>query len=442
MDERHRIAHLLRRAGFGATPEEIDGFFRKGLAATVEELVDFEKVPEDLDELGEELTGDLLDLNDGNDLKAWWICRMIRTRRPLQEKMALFWHGHFATSNNKVFNGPLMQRQNELFRRYALGPFGDLLLQVSRDPAMLLYLDGNQNRKGRPNENYGREVMELFTLGIGHYSEKDVKEAARAFTGWHVRENEFFFNAKQHDEGEKDFLGRRGNFDGEDIVRILASHPQAARFLSRKLVRFFLCEEPPEDVVETLTAEYLRTGGQIREMLRKLFRSERFYGEEFVGRKVKSPVELVVGAVRALYGKAPLRLLARFVGRLGQDLFYPPNVKGWEGGTAWLNTSTAVERLNLMKALVAGVGNFPSPLLNPKEVVDRYGIRTGEEIVRHFLGRFSMLEVSPSVFEKLVEYAKERSDPAMEKFPGKINIEAKVPGVAHLVLCLPEFQLA
>lgn len=440
-DSSRKIAHLLRRAGFGPTGEEFSQALEKGFDATLGDLVDHERIPESLDALERELAGEMLDLGDPSDLKAWWLCRMVRTRRPLLEKMVLFWHGHFATSNAKVGNGSYMQGQNDLFRRYAMGSFRDLLLAVSRDPAMLVYLDGNQNRKGAPNENYGREVLELFSLGIGHYTEEDVRAAARAFTGWQVREGKFFYNQRQHDEGEKTFLGQTGNWGGEDIVRILAGHPQTARFLAGKLCRFFAGEEHDPGLVELLAAESRRTGGEIRAMLRKLFSAEAFYDEGARAPRIKSPVELVVGAIRALDGRAPLRVVSRLIPRLGQDLFYPPTVKGWDGGSAWINSSTLLERINLMKALATGVGNTPSPLLEPENLVASEGLDGAEKLVAHFLDRFALQPPAASR-QALLDYALAKPKPDAEAFPAKGTQDAKVRGVAHLVLSLPEFQWA
>lgn len=440
-DEKSKIAHLLRRAGFGPTGEELREALAKGFAATLRDLVDFESLPENLDDLEKELAGEILDPNDAGDLKAWWLCRMLRTRRPLLEKMVLFWHGHFATSNAKVGSGPYMQEQNDLFRRYAVGRFEDLLLAVSKDPAMLVYLDGNLNRKGAPNENYGREILELFTLGVGHYSEGDVRAAARAFTGWQIREGKFFFAARQHDESEKTFLGQTGNWNGQDIVRILASHPQTARFLATKLCRFFAGEEHDSRLVDLLIAEYRRTGGEIRAMLRKLFQSELFYDAGARAPRIKSPVELVVGAIRALDGRAPLRLVVRLIPRLGQDLFYPPNVKGWDGGSAWINSSTMVERLNLMKALATGVGVVASPLLDPEEWAGKEGWESAPAAIEGILDRFA-LEIPESSRKALLDYLITKPRGEGEAFPAKSAQDPKLRGLAHLVLCLPEFQWA
>lgn len=441
IDENARILHLLRRAGFGPTGEELREAREKGFEATLRELLESERIPEPLDALEKELAGEMLDLNDAADLKAWWLFRMVRTRRPLLEKMTLFWHGHFATSNAKVGNGPYMQGQNDLLRRYALGRFGDLLLAISRDPAMLVYLDGNLNRKGAPNENFGREILELFSLGVGNYGEEDVRAAARAFTGWQIREGKFFFNARQHDEGEKTFLGQKGNWKGEDIVGMLAAHPQTARFLAGKLCRYFAGEEHDSRLVDALAGEYLRTGGEVRAMLRVLFRSESFFDEKARQPRIKGPVELVVGAIRALDGRAPLRLVARLVPRLGQDLFYPPNVKGWDGGSAWINSSTLVERLNLMKALATGVGNTPSPLLDPENLVASEGLDNAEKLLAYFLDRFA-LELSSGSREALLAYAKEKPRAESEAFPAKSAQDPKLRGFVHLLLSLPEFQWA
>jgi uncharacterized protein (DUF1800 family) len=342
----------------------------------------------------------------------------------------------------KVEQAELMTRQIDLFRMHAVGSFRSLLLDVSRDPAMLIWLDGRANRKGAPNENYAREVMELFTLGIGNYGEQDVKEVARAFTGWGLREGQFSFEPKQHDDGEKEILGRKGAFDGTDVVDMLASHPATARRLARKLCAEFIGPATDQKTVDALAAEYARSGYDMRAVLRALFTSDAFKADAALRARVKSPVELVIGALRAMPGAVPVKLFVGALRRMGQDLLAPPTVKGWDGGTAWLSTTTMLARLAFARDSAVATGNQASPAFRPAEIVHRHGLDTAEKLVDHMLERFGPLEVSPTVRAKIVEYALAPEDPKGAVYPAPPAIDAKLRGTAQLVLSLPEYQLA
>ncbi len=291
------------------------------------------------------------------DLKAWWYREMLATDAPLTEHMTLFWHNHFTSSLRKVRLPTLLYRQNLLLRRYALGNFGTLLHAVARDPAMVLYLDNQTNRKGRPNENFARELLELFTLGEGHYREQDIKNAARAFTGWEAnrRTGRFRFNRRVHDDGVKTFMGRTGRFDGDDIIDIVLAQPQTARFVTAKLWRDMVSERPDPAEVRRLAAVFRNHHYEIRPLLRAMLLSPQFRAAADRGRLIKSPVELLVGTLR-MFGLAvkPERLVQ--AGRaLGQDLFDPPNVKGWPGGDAWISSATLLVRQQLLSRLVRGM---------------------------------------------------------------------------------------
>ena len=441
MNETQQIAHLLRRAGFGAAPEELEQARRDGFAATLERLLAFESVPDPVESDIADVEDGLLDMRNMEDVRAAWLYRMARTTRPLQERLTLFWHNHFATGANKVENAAFMNRQIALFRRFAAGNFRSLLLEVSRDPAMLIWLDGRFNRKGRPNENYGREVMELFTLGIGNYTERDVKEVARAFTGWTLKEGTFAFEPGQHDGGEKTILGKKGNFGGEDVVDILAAHPATAKRLSEKLCREFVGPQPAAGLVEAMTKEYFRSGYDIRSVLRVMFTSPAFLSDAALWARIKSPAEFVVSALRAMPHIVPVRTLPAALRRMGQDLLAPPTVKGWDGGTAWLSTSTVINRLNFAKDIGPGINNQPSVALQPGRLVAEHGLDTPEKLVEHMLARFGPLEVTPSVKAKLVEYVLAPEAPKGPVYPAPQTLDTKVRGVAHLVLSLPEFQL-
>ena len=282
---------------------------------------------------------------------------MLTTDSPLSERMTLFWHNHFTSSLRKVRSPQLMLRQNLLLRRHAPGSFADLLHAVIRDPAMLVYLDGRSNRKGHPNENFARELLELFTLGEGHYSEQDIREAARAFTGYGLerRRGTFRFRPRQHDDGLKTFLGRQGRWGGGDIVDILLAQPQTARFITRKLWAAFITLEPAPNQLETLARQFRQTDYAIRPLLAGILASEAFWDPRNRGSRIKSPAELLVGTMRAL--QLPVgdgQRLARAGRRLGQDLFDPPNVKGWPGGKAWIDSASLLARREVIGRFTRG----------------------------------------------------------------------------------------
>lgn len=359
-----KIAHLLRRAGFGASREQLEDYGRKGLAATVTELVNYQELANPIDRAQPQARGDEL---RPQDVRSWWIERMLYTTRPLEEKMTLYWHNHFATAVSKVRNANYILEQNQLFRKHALGNFRTLLKQVSRDPAMVIWLDNYRNRKGSPNENYARELMELFTLGIGHYTEQDIKQAARAFTGWFAAPTGggFRFMARQHDSGQKTFLGRTGAFDGDDIIDIILDQPQAPLFLARKLVRFFVTDEPSDALVAPFAKMIRENNYEIKPVVERILRSEAFYAPEHRYAKIKSPVEFVIGGMRMVSGPIPdkalplvTRALSYFLRQMGQDLLNPPNVKGWDGGRAWITTSAMLSRANLAAILLGARPNL------------------------------------------------------------------------------------
>lgn len=294
------------------------------------------------------------EMRRGFELRGWWLREMLTTPSPLSERMTLFWHNHFVSSQQKVRSSQLMYRQNLLLRRHALGNFGVLLHEVSRDPAMLIYLDSASNRKGAPNENFAREVMELFTLGEGRYGEQDIKEAARAFTGWSIDRDtvEFKWRPFIHDDGIKTVLGKSGNFDGGQVLDILLAQPACAEFIVGKLWREFVSPEPDAAEVARIARRFRDSGYDIKTALRELFLSPAFWSEKNRATLVKSPVELVVGAFRQFDFSYDDPLPLSFaVAQLGQNLFSPPNVKGWPGGDAWINSSTLLARKSVLERL-------------------------------------------------------------------------------------------
>src|SRR5919202_865367 len=336
---RTQIAHLLRRAGFGASKEQLDEYESLGLAQTVERLVNYEQVEDDVDT---RLNMISLDVKKLADLQRWWLLRMIYTKRPLQEKMTLFWHGLLTSATSKVgLPNPTPQNpdpphymwaQHRFLREHALGRFENLLLGIARDPAMMIWLDSQTNVKGKPNENFARELMELFALGIAgpdgrpNYTEQDVREAARAFTGWGLDQGKFVVRAGNHDTGLKTVLGKTANMDGKDVIKQVAVKPAAARHLSRRMCEFFAYPDPGEQDLQPLVQAYVRTGGSVKEMLRALFTSPAFYSPKAYRALLKSPVEFVVGAVRTLEVATDAFPLPGATTRMGQALFNPPNV--------------------------------------------------------------------------------------------------------------------
>lgn len=385
----YTAAHLLNRAGFGGRPAEIEAAVKAGLERTVERLLNFESEAEpstnpDWAKADPERFKRLRDYRGADpekrkqmqraeqreqrehlvELRQWWLQRMASGRRPLQEKLTLFWHGHFATSAQKVKDAYLMWRQNDIFRRNAAGNWLTMLEQVSKDPAMLIWLDQAQSRKEHPNENFAREVMELFVLGEGNYTERDVTEAARALTGWSMERGtqEFVFRPMAHDHGPKTILGQTGNFKGEDVLRIIANQPQAARFITAKLWKFFAEDNPPEAIVNMLATQLQAAKLEFKPVLRTIFMSEAFYAPNVVRNQVKSPTQWLVSSVRLLEREMPPPMLAMNAMRtLGQELFAPPNVKGWDGGLAWITTNNLLSRYNLSAYLVLG----ENPMLPP-----------------------------------------------------------------------------
>ncbi len=351
---RDEASHLLRRAGFSATVAELDGAVRAGLAATLEQLflADEGKAARQLAATAPVVT----QADDLSALQALWFGRMVATRAPAVEKLALFLHGHFATSFEKVARATWMWQQYALLRENGAGSFRDLLQAISRDPAMLLWLDSNSNEKGLPNENYARELMELFSLGVGHYSERDVQEAARAFSGWHVKDGRFWLNPRAHDAKEKTVLGCAAPLDGGDVVDLCASHAECPRFLARKLLRFYVEPEPAADAVEELATALVEEQLQLAPVLRRLFGSQRFFAEAARRAVIAGPVEWCVGLLRKTGARVNFRAAAAAAAAMGQSLFAPPNVKGWDGDRAWISSQALLERVRFAEAMAYGDG--------------------------------------------------------------------------------------
>ncbi len=458
------MAHLMRRAGFGASYEELEARAAKGYEATVEELLHPDAQPP-IDEALMYRTfpgyeGALAPFINQAD----WVYRMINTQRPLEEKVALFWHQLFATGNSKVDNPPELTRQIVMFRKYGLGSFRDLLEQLAKSPAMIYWLDNNGNHNGAINENWGRELMELFSLGVGNYSEDDIKEASRAFTGWTVAPKiprnplgrfywEFEYKPEDHDDGEKAFLGHNGRFDGGDIIDIIVDQSASPQYLARHLYNFFVADEaqvpawnitPPRDpaAIEALVDAYKQSNGEIRAMLRVLFNSEFFKNARFA--RVKSPAELVVGTVRIAGNYGQLRpgfdALAFECSYQGQELLNPPSVESWHTGAEWIDGGALVRRVNFAAGLL-GDTSLPgvrSIILRLKS----QGNLSPEEFVDACLDAAGPLEVSEATRAELLAQARESGEVRWDSAAESEASEKRTGVMLALIAASRDYQFA
>ena len=471
------IAHLMRRAGFGATREQLDACAAKGYEATVDELLDpgKEQRMEDhvIRRFHPELSGMMGPWASGEN----WLYRMATTTTPLQEKMALFWHGIFATGYPKVIHGKVLSDQTRMFRRCGMGSFRTLLVELSKDPAMIIWLDNQDNHKGSINENYGRELLELFSLGVGNYSETDIKECARAFTGWTIGNREYMelrsqrdsdwpygrifwhfeYHPEDHDDGVKEFLGQRGRFNGEDVVDVICQQQATARFISRHLYSFFVADEPavaqwpyapPADpeAIERLSQVYFDSNYDISSMLRLLFNSDFFRSQSSWYAKVKSPVELVAGVLR-LTGELDRprpQILDRYFQAvyMGQRLNNPPTVEGWHEGTEWIDSGALVERVNFaaqqlgdankpgVRAMIGWIAANDEADASPEGLVDTC------------LDQVGAVSVSDETRRVLVDFASQSGDEQLGSDGPDEEATRRIAGVLQMVASTHEFQRA
>ncbi len=459
------MAHLMRRAGFGATYEEIERRAGNGYEATVEELLSPMEQP-DLDRhLLERYFVDWKEMNALEINQAYLTYRMINTQRPLQEKMTLFWHGIFCTGNSKCEHGRQIQDQLDMFRALGMGSMSDLLLELSRDPAMVFYLDNCMSHKDAINENFGRELLELFSMGVGmdghaNYSEDDVKECARAFTGWTITNaiprypygrytSQFVFNSADHDGDEKTFLGETGNFGGEEVINIIARNPATARFVARHLYNFFVADEPqipawqetpPRDpeAIKELEDAYFESNYDLTAMLRTLFNSEFFKNARFA--KVKSPAETVAGTMRLVqdftHPKPGLHPIAMEIRYMGQDLMNPPTVEGWHTGAEWIDSGTLVERINFTADQV-GNTNLPGV----RAIIDRMnseGITDPKAFVDRCLDMLGSYQLPDETRDYLVEHISSGG----QLQTGTEDYTRRVGQTLQLIVATQEFQFA
>lgn len=388
--------HLLNRTGFSATSDEIKSFASLNRNEAAEKLMsaintaavtpppewvnEAPPAPKKLQARTREEQQALQKLYNDRalELREWWFREMMTTPSPLTEKMTLFWHNHFATSQQKVRFTPFLYQQNIMLRRNSMGNFGTMLREVARDPAMLIYLDGANSRKEQPNENFAREVMELFTLGEGHYTEKDIKEAARAFTGWSVdRETgQFVFRRGIHDYGMKTVFNKSGNFEGDEIIDLLLAKPETAEFITRKLWQEFISPVPNEMEIKRMAVIFKNSGYNITKLMKTMLTSDAFYAPENHAALVKSPVEFVVGTLKTFDIQAPnMRTFVIASALLGQNVFTPPNVKGWPGGDVWINSATLLGRKQLLDRLFTNEDRLDVVMRN----IDEMAMRNGDQ---------------------------------------------------------------
>ena len=437
--ERSRVAHLLRRAGFGSNEAELDEYTALGFAGTLDRLLNYEQVDDSAVE--QQIASIQIDRRNVEAARFAWLTRMLYTRRPLQEKMVLFWHTHFATAASKVRSADLMLQQMQLFRDNALGNFETLLQRVTRDSAMLIWLDNNQNRAGKPNENYAREVMELFTVGIGNYTDADVKEAARAFTGYGAdRAGQFVFNPDQHDDGDKTFMGVTRSWDADDVLATLVRHPATARFLTTKLFRFFVFEIPDASTVDRLASLYTDSGFDMRAVVRDILSGPEFLSPLAYHAQVKQPADLVVGALKALNVQNIGPDLPQATRRMGQDLLNPPDVSGWKGGDNWISATTLLERFNFADRLAATRGADQPYFVDIGSQLQGHGLRGASDVVDYYLALLVDGAATPEARQSLIDYL--NADGGFAVAAGDESVEQKVRGMLHIAMSLPAHQLA
>lgn len=429
--EIRRVVHLHRRAGFAATWTEIQRDLKDGPAASVDRLLQgtaSAHAPAGFSATADLLADAAVSSGEIGRLKAWWVYRMLFGPDPLGERLTLLWHNHFATSNAKVHDPAAMRRQNVTLRKFARASFGELLNAAIRDPALLIYLDAPANRKGHANENLAREMMELFTLGIGPFTETDVKEVARALTGWTVEEGQFAEVSARHDTGEKTILGQKGTWTGSDVVRILLDHPATAQRIAGRLCEEFFGEKAISPAaIKSLGDELYRRKLNVGWAVETILRSRLFFAEANIRTRLKSPVEFVIGAARALemFDPAPSTLaLADWCARLGQDLFEPPNVGGWPGGKAWIGPRTMIGRANYVNALLDGPSAGRRQSFELAELAARYRVSAEEA----------------DVFCTRLLYGSDPSDSLRKQLAEAILAGSR--RVVSLLLTAPEGQLA
>ena len=466
------IAHLMRRAGFGANREQIEAYSDAGYQDTVDFLLNPSKEERMDDHLIRRFHPELSGMMGPNAPGQNWLYRMATTSAPLQEKITLFWHSIFATGYAKVIHGKALSDQTRMFRKFGMGNFEDLLIQLSKDPAMIIWLDNQDNHKSAINENFGRELLELFTMGVGNYTELDIKECARAFTGWTIANREYMemrsqrdsdwpygriawhfeYHPEDHDDGEKDFLGQQGPFSGEDIIRIICQQEATARFISRHLYSFFVADEPPvpewrhtppanPEAIDHLSQVYFDSNYDISAMLRALFNSNYFQSQDSRYSKVKSPVELVAGVLRLTreFDRPRRAIIDRYfqASYMGQFLNNPPSVEGWHQGTDWLDTGTLVERVNFASQQI---GDSTKPGI--RSMIDRIAsipddLTSPDKFINACLEEMGVIAVQDDTMKVLIKFASQEHN---QPTTASINDRQRIAETLQMIASTKEFQ--
>ena len=475
-DDLRLMAHLLRRAGFGATRTELEEYMDKGYDATVEELLDPPTRSSMPDDVIFRYHVDIHESRLGPSAAANWVYRMISTNAPLEEKLALFWHGIFATGYTKTNQAPSILNQIEMFRRHGSGKFETLLLELSKDPAMLIWLDNQDNQKGAINENYGRELLELFSMGVGNYTEDDIKDASRAFTGWTIGNAEYMsmramkdsiwpygritwhygYRPEDHDADTKTFLNQSGDFNGEQVIELIGDNPATANFVARHMYDFFVADEvpvpqwpytPPRDpeAIKIMTDAYFENDHEIKAMLRTVFKSDFFKSESVRYGRVKGPAELIVSAIRTSgdFQEPSLDIIkiCNVSDFMGQSLLSPPSVEGWHEGTEWINSGSLVERVNF---IANQLGDVSKPGI--RDIITRLAGEDGghlkpEQLVDGCLDLLGPLDVSDETRQSLISYVARDGSLSLKNHVEGDEAESRVGGLLSIIGATREYQL-
>ncbi|HKA35626.1 MAG TPA: DUF1800 domain-containing protein [Thermoanaerobaculia bacterium] len=454
---RDAAAHLLRRAGFGGTPAEIDALYAKGLEGAVSSLVDYEAI--DVSAYETALAAKNYNTSTNRGLTQWFLDRMAFSPRPLEEKMTYFWNLHWTSGISKVRGVTLMLNQNKTQRQYALAKFDDLVVKISQDPAMLVWLDNWLSQAAKPNENYARELMELFTLGVDSgYTQSDVTAVSRALTGWTLTPRSYTqadnYNgatfqdiAAIHDNGSKTILGQTGNWSGYDAINIIlgwadAKGTKSGRYLGAKLWTYFSSTYPSDFLVEQIGAVYDSKGHSVREVVRAIFLSPEFYEAHTRKTWVRSPVEYAVASVRMLEGTTDFGTAVNSLSGMGQVLFNPEDAKGWDWGTSWMNTGTLFARASLSNTLSTNRGNNGTRF-DPNKLLAGKDASTADKVVDILADRLNITDVTPNVRAGWIAYMNANDDGSRGNWTNTAaNVDKKVRGVVHLMLTSPAFHLA
>jgi uncharacterized protein (DUF1800 family) len=425
------MAHLLRRTGFAATAADLQTYVPLGLSGAVDKLLNYDQTPDTALDYANNAG---LDLTKVADAIRWWLLRMTYTSRPLQEKLTLFWHGILTSGVSKIGARYLntLLAQNEFLRANATGTYDTLLKGISRDPAMMVWLDLQTNSKAHPNENFARELMELFSLGIGHYSEDDVRESARAFTGYQLdKDRHFVYNAKNHDDGQKTFLGQTGTFGGDQVIDVILQQRAAAEYISTRLWSYFAYPNPEPEVVKALADTFQQSNYSIKATLKQLFTLPQFYSDTAYQALIKRPAEFVVGAARGLNLSTDAAGFPQYMVAMGQTLFDPPNVAGWPDGAYWLSSASFFARMNFLNVL-AYAKNGP----DPSALFGDYTASAVDDAIDLAASRFLSMPLSGGSADAIQQFLSD-SNGGGAAITGK-NVRSFI----YLVLATPENQLA